>query len=156
MKIKRTIIGVVMTVMLLASFMAVATPASAGTQSWTAEDLPFDKTNVQATDTNIVDIAISDDGDVVYVVTGVNNGLYRSTDGGKTWNQLDTEGSIVADFVAAAPDASPFEALAIYRAMLEWARENKYMPFTFGGTHLDAIADRLNAENWSTTYRVES
>ena len=59
-------------------------------------------------------------------------------------------------FVAAAPDASPFEAVAIYRAMLEWARENKYMPFTFGGVDLEAIAGRLNAEQWSTIYRVEA
>lgn len=58
-------------------------------------------------------------------------------------------------FVAAAPDASPFEAMAIYRAMLEWAREKKCMPFTFGGENIGAIAKRLNAKIWSTTYRVE-
>lgn len=59
-------------------------------------------------------------------------------------------------FVAAAPDASPFEALAIYRALLEWARENKYMPFNFAGKDIEAIAERLGAEKWSTTYRVEA
>lgn len=58
-------------------------------------------------------------------------------------------------FVAAAPDASSFEAVAIYRAMLEWARQNKYMPFTFAGEGIEAIAERLNAKKWSTTYRVE-
>ena len=84
MKIKRTIIGVVMTLMLLGSLIAVATPASAGTQSWTSEDLPFDKTNVQALSADIIDIAISDDGDVIYAVTGTADELYRSTDGGRT------------------------------------------------------------------------
>ena len=57
-------------------------------------------------------------------------------------------------FVAAASDASPFEALAIYRAMLEWARENKYMPFDFAGKDIEAIAERLGAEKWATSYRV--
>jgi len=61
-------------------------------------------------------------------------------------------------FVAAAPDASPFESVSIYRAMIEWARQNNYMPFTFGssnGAEIEAIAKRLNAEKVSVSYRVE-
>ncbi len=104
MKIKRTIIGVVMTVMLLGSLMAVATPASALTLGWGNEDLPFDKTLVQVETVgdDIIDIAIADDGSVIYAATGATNGLYRSTDTGKTWAQIDTDNN--TDFIAVAPD----------------------------------------------------
>jgi len=95
-----------MTVMLLGSLMAVATPASASTLGWGNEDLPFDKTLVQVETIgdDIVDIAVADGGSIIYAVSGKTDGLYRSSDTGKGWSQIDTDNN--TDFIAVAPDDS--------------------------------------------------
>ncbi len=87
------IFGVVLTLMVLASLMAVATPASAGTLSISAEsDVPKTEGNILApVGTDILDLAVN--GNTIYAATtdtasaGI---LYKSTDGGNTWKSLET------------------------------------------------------------------
>ncbi len=90
------ILGVGLTLMMLASLIVVATPASpalAGTLSISVErDIPLTESTVLApAGTDILDLAVK--GDTMYAATQNDAGagiLYKSTDAGKTWASLET------------------------------------------------------------------
>ncbi|MFC2022528.1 hypothetical protein ACFLTR_04925, partial [Chloroflexota bacterium] len=92
MKKKLTrILGVGLTIVLLTSLIVMATPASASTLSWGAEDNPADEVewNIGLVGTNIVDIAAN--GDTVFAATNnITEPLFKSIDGGMTWTSLAT------------------------------------------------------------------
>lgn len=82
------ILGVALTLALLASMMVASVPASGRPLGFTAEKYPVDQVeNTVVPATDITDLAAN--GDVVYAAT--NNAalpLYKSTDGGATWASL--------------------------------------------------------------------
>lgn len=62
------------------------------------------------------------------------------------------------EFVAAAPNATPFEALAIYRAMNDWRLSVGAKKFRFGwanGVDIGPIARRLGAHEYQTIYELD-
>jgi len=95
MKISR-ILGVGLSLILLASLMVMAIPASAGTLSLSAEtDYPKTDNVFLAPGNKILDIAVN--ADVIYAATAnsttqsLNAGaLYKSTNAGKTWTSLES------------------------------------------------------------------
>ena len=95
--------------MLLSSFLVAAVPASAGTMSWTAFS-PVPTTNSQVlAEIDILDIAVSADGDTIYVASG-DSTIYKSWDRGMTWSTYDTTDDV--DLVAVAPDDDDIVAYA--------------------------------------------
>jgi hypothetical protein len=64
----------------------------------------------------------------------------------------------VEEFVAANKSATPFEAVAIYRAMIEWAASLGAKKFRLGsanGVDVGPIAKRLGGKLYQTIYEVE-
>ncbi len=105
MKKKRTIIGVFLTLMLLGSLVAAVAPVSAGTLSWTDVTTPSETDNILAPTTDISDIAVSGDGETVWVADSQGNDIYKSTDSGETWvEKSNPTGAISPQLVAIAPD----------------------------------------------------
>ncbi len=87
------ILGVVLTVALLSSLLVASVPTSAKPLGFTPEFHPGNlvTNTVIAAGIEIVDIAAN--GDIVYAATGENvtaSPLYKSTDGGGTWESLDS------------------------------------------------------------------
>ena len=94
-KISR-ILGVSLTVSLLASLMVFAAPVSAGDLAWTS-DTAMPGGSKQAdrlvvSGANITDMAVGPDGDVIYAADGLGKNLYKSTDSGVTWTALSDPG----------------------------------------------------------------
>jgi hypothetical protein len=101
------ILGVGLTLVLLASLTAFAIPVSAAPLKWTPETIPSTTGNMLAPAThNINDLAAH--GDTIYSVSdNADGGLYKSTDAGSTWTNMMTstlypEVDLIA--VAVAPD----------------------------------------------------
>jgi len=123
------ILGVGLTIIMLASLMILAAPASASTLSWGAETVMNSTStykNTLASGLDIVDLAAN--GDVVYAATSVNaTPLYKSTDGGVKWSGLEnstyfppsTQGSVTA--VAVAPDDPDVVAIIISDNQIEYS-----------------------------------
>ncbi|MDP2932149.1 MAG: hypothetical protein Q8O05_06625 [Chloroflexota bacterium] len=110
---KRKILGVVVTLSLLASFVVAAVPASAGTLGWTTFTPPSTSNNVLTTDV-ITDIAVAGDGKTIFAGTGGLT-LYKSTDKGVGWSKImtsSTSNNGTSDFVAVAPDDSNYIVIA--------------------------------------------
>ncbi len=80
------ILGVGLTVALLASLVLAVVPVSAGTLSWSKVTIPSTVNNVLTPGENITDLAAS--GETIYAVTGTANITYVSTDTGATWKEL--------------------------------------------------------------------
>ncbi|MFC1953817.1 WD40/YVTN/BNR-like repeat-containing protein, partial [Chloroflexota bacterium] len=113
------ILGVGLTIIMLASMMIFAAPASAGTLAWGASSGP-DQTwttayeNTVVVGNDVIDVAAN--GNSVYAATNnATKPLYKSTDGGAKWSSLATSqygdgsltlGSINASVkaIAVAPD----------------------------------------------------
>ena len=96
------ILGVGLTIAVIASIFVVATPASAGNVSWTKDSGPSTVSNV-----DVKAMTVASNGTTGYVVTGDKDvdsatantqfGGYKTTDGGKTWVKF-----VVADNTTAA------------------------------------------------------
>ena len=98
--------GLATVTLLAVSLLVPASPASAGTTSWSAETIP------SATDLvlgpagiDVRDLAVGYDESTIYAVPGDSvsgNVLYKSIDTGESWSVLNVD--IQADIVAIAPD----------------------------------------------------
>jgi photosystem II stability/assembly factor-like uncharacterized protein len=107
---------------LAASLLLSAAPVSAGTLDWGTETIPSDTGYVLANGTDIVDLAVSEDG-VMYAVTGTDNVCYKSTNGGVTWSRLSKEfGSGTTEFVSVSLDDS--DVVAVSMAQTVWLSTN--------------------------------
>jgi len=110
------ILGVGLTIALLASLMVVAAPISASSLSWGAEKDPShsDYENLVVSGISITDLAAS--GDVIYASTNTTSTpLYKSTDGGATWTSLVNSTSfpsgVSVKAIAVAPDDADVVAI---------------------------------------------
>jgi len=104
------LLGVALTVALLASLMAMAAPISARTLGWSTETIPSAANYVIATGIDVADFAVASDGDTIYAGDGVDY-LYKSTNRGVSWSQIavdDTDNE--TNLVAVAPDDSDIVA----------------------------------------------
>ena len=107
------ILGVGLTVALLASLILVVAPVSAGTLKWTTETIPSTTNNVLEPGANITDFDIADDGTIW--AGGGQSLLYKSTDDGEAWSTVDLTGKVTAnitDLVAVAPDDADIVVVA--------------------------------------------
>jgi hypothetical protein len=101
-------LAVGVTLALMVSLVAFASPVSASDLKWGSEDIP-DAENEVIRSCNITDLAVN--GNIVYAVCGDStwnnttgmSTMFRSTDGGWTWKEIRNV-SINATFVAVAPD----------------------------------------------------
>jgi len=113
-KISR-LLGVGLTIALLASLMVAVAPASAATLSWGAEKDPTDLLdNVIVPGISITDVAAN--GDIIYAATDNSDlPLYKSTDAGATWTSLASTTSfptgVSVKAVAVAPDDADYVAI---------------------------------------------
>lgn len=64
------VLGVGLTVALLASLMLVAAPVSAGTLKWTSETIPSTTGKVLQPGIDILDLAVAGDEETIYAVGG--------------------------------------------------------------------------------------
>ncbi len=105
--------GIGFVIVLAASLLLSAAPVSAGTLSWGSEDLPDEF--VDTAGDNIVDMAVSGDGSIIYVTVSSNE-TYRSSNGGQSWTTaLVKDGTDVmadVDFIAVAQDDPNYLAVA--------------------------------------------
>jgi hypothetical protein len=97
-----------LTVIVLASMFLMATPVSAGTNSFTAESGTPSSTGSILIDSSLSIVAMetSADGKTIYAASSNGTGvLYKSTDSGATWTVL-TKPSTLGDItnIAVAPD----------------------------------------------------
>ncbi len=104
------ILCVVLTLAVLASMLVVATPASAGYNSWTLSTGPDGLNPVDVASIDIVDMAIASNGTTGYAVAG--GGVYKTNDGGKTWTPTSFAGGNATQ-VTIAPDVSDGSFLAV-------------------------------------------
>ena len=98
-------------VVLATSLILFAAPVSAGTLTWGTETIPSTTGNRLTTTTAIADIAAAYDG-TLYLVTGTDNKVYKSTNGGVTWAKLSKTFGGTPDLIAVAPDDSDVVAIA--------------------------------------------
>ncbi|MBI2850571.1 MAG: hypothetical protein HYX80_05950 [Chloroflexi bacterium] len=103
------ILGVGLTIAMLTSLLAIATPASAGTLSWSEEST--DKLSADATLNQLVSGSdvnrIAVEGSTIYAISSAAtaNLTFKSTNGGKSWTRLTITGLAVPALVAVAPGA---------------------------------------------------
>jgi hypothetical protein len=119
--------GIGLTIVLAASLLFGAVPASAGTLSWGSETVPTTTGNIICNGLNIADLAVSADG-TMYAVTNTDNFCYKSTNGGASWSKLSETFAGYLGFVAVAPDDSSIVAVA------ENTTQNKVFVSTDGGS----------------------
>ena len=119
--------GIGLTIVLAASLLFGAVPASAGTLAWGSETVPTTTGNVICNGLNIADLSVSADG-TMYAVTNTDNFCYKSTNGGVTWSKLSQTFVGFLGFVAVAPDDSSIVAVA------ENTTQNKVWVSTDGGS----------------------
>jgi hypothetical protein len=98
---------VLLTFLLIGSLLVGATPVSAGTLNWSDQDLPDEL----EPGTDIVDMAIGEDGENIYVVTGdtpedTDVGVFRSSNAGRSWTEEEDSDFDDYDlwYIAVAPD----------------------------------------------------
>ncbi|MFC1932909.1 hypothetical protein ACFLXU_04695 [Chloroflexota bacterium] len=119
------ILGVGLSLMLLASLLVLAAPASASTLSWGAEKDPSDMVeNTVVPGINIIDVAAN--GDTIYAATNSTSlPLYKSTDGGATWTSLANTtswpGSVSVKAVAVATDDADVVAIVTSANEVEYS-----------------------------------
>ena len=128
-------------VILAASLLLSAAPVSAGTLGFSSETLPSTSSNILVTTAglDIVDLAVSGDGTTMYAATaGVDNKIYKSTDGGRTWSGLTAPTIAAVNLVAVAPDDPSIVVI-----------------FGGVGTNLVAFASTDSGGNWSSLGTVQ-
>ncbi len=118
------ILGVVLTLAVLASMLVVATPASAGYMGWTKDSAPGLTTN-KILGVDIVDLAVATNGTTGYAV-GSDGKVYKTTDGGSTFAAAPATGLVGAvRKIALAPDVADGSLLfAIVGANGVWASDS--------------------------------
>jgi photosystem II stability/assembly factor-like uncharacterized protein len=94
---------------------ATSPSVNAGTVLWSEVDTPGNLGNVIVSPSEINDLAIGIDGMTFYAVDTPNNKIYKSLDGGKTWNDLSSNligsgASLPAWNITVAPDNPSFVA----------------------------------------------
>jgi hypothetical protein len=113
------LLGVVLTVALLATLVMAAVPVKAGELSWTSETLPGTTNQIVVAGANVVDFAVGMDNTTVWAVDGALN-VYKSLDGGARWTKITTWPAGAADDmkigtsitgVAIAPDNVSYVAI---------------------------------------------
>ena len=97
---------------LATSMLLFAAPVSAGTLSWSSETVPSTSGKVLLAGSDVVDIAVADDGTMYAVTGGTDNFTYKSANGGETWSKLTQDFGFAPDLVAVAPDDSDIVAVA--------------------------------------------
>lgn len=101
-------------VILVASLLSSALPASAAAPSWTAVSIPSaDGYQLGPSGVDIRDLAVASDGTTIYVAPGdsiADRYLFKSTDVGTGWVAQSVP--IAADLVAVAPDNADVAAVA--------------------------------------------
>lgn len=111
------ILGVGLTLMLLASLMVFAAPSSAGTMSMSAETIPSATDKIITTGNSTSDMAVSADGMTIYAAMGAAQILYKSTNAGESWVELSNVIGTTSfpaknvDMVAVAPDDADVVAI---------------------------------------------
>jgi photosystem II stability/assembly factor-like uncharacterized protein len=100
--------------LLLATLMPVAVRADSALK-WEEVDKPGDSGNVVVSPSEVSDIAVGSSG-VLYAIDGANSAIYRSLDGGVTFeditDKLEGEGAgLPASIIAVAPDKSGIVAV---------------------------------------------
>jgi len=103
--------GISLTIVLAASLLFGAVPASAGTLSWGSETVPTTTGNVICNGLDVADLSVSADG-TMYAVTDNDTYVYKSTNGGVTWSKLSEVFDCNLGYVAVAPDDSSIVAVA--------------------------------------------
>jgi hypothetical protein len=114
---KSRILGVALSLALLASLFGFAAPVAAqpGDQNWAAQTIPTATGNVLLNASDVADIAVADDGTIYAINNGpaataaVAGTVLKSTNGGQSFTALTAVGGAVARFlraVAVAPDNS--------------------------------------------------
>jgi hypothetical protein len=110
-----TIWGVGLVVVLMVSLLVGAVPASAKNLDFTPETLPSATNLILAAGSNPSDIAVSGDGQTIYVAAAGTT-VYKSTDGGTTFSAKSTAAGgvtpLTANLIAVAPDDSSIVAIA--------------------------------------------
>ena len=104
--------GVGLILVLMVGLMAWSAPVAADTLEWDDEDIPNTDDYVILSGEDIVTMAVSAGGLVVYAGTG-DGVIYVSTDQGVTWDDsaAPTAESVVVEFVAVAPDDPKYIAV---------------------------------------------
>ncbi|MFC1917776.1 WD40/YVTN/BNR-like repeat-containing protein [Chloroflexota bacterium] len=146
MKKLTKLFGVGLVVILLVSLFGFAAPASAGTLKFEAEDIPDSTGKILVTTNAIKDMAVSEDGQTIWVVTGTTT-AYRSTNGGSTWSSVTLDAA--ADLVAIAPEDTDMVVTALTSGPSAYLTTNAGSSFatlgtiieTSGGTAALAITD---------------
>jgi len=108
--------GVGLVLVMLASLLFSVVPVAADELAWGSYSLPSTTSNILVTTPglDIVDVAVGGDGNTMYVATAaVDNRVYKSTDGGKTWGTVGTTNlPNPANLVAVAPDSNDIVVVA--------------------------------------------
>ena len=103
--------------MLLLSALFAPLPAQAASEAleWTSVDKPGDSGNLVVTPSEVSEIAIGRDN-VIYAIDSANSKLYRSLDGGVSWEDitsylLNAGAGLPATKIAVAPDKAGIVAV---------------------------------------------
>jgi hypothetical protein len=108
------ILGIGLTIAVLASMFVVSAPVSAGNAAWSVEDPDNKPPTLSATSPNrdVVDIAVAGNGSTAYGVT-TDGKVVKSTNGGATWSTNAAYALGVATKVAVAPDVADGSFVAV-------------------------------------------
>jgi len=104
------ILGVGLTIAILASLLIAVTPASAGNQTFSKDSKLGDIIGKIATGTDVVDIAVAANGSTAYAALS-NSTVWKTTDGGSNWVQLTKYTGGVPSSIAVAPDSADYIAV---------------------------------------------
>lgn len=105
--------GVGLTLVLATTMLLFPMPASAGTLGWGAETIPSTSGNVLLAG-NVLDLAVSGDGDIIYAATGTTS-IYRSSNTGESWTGItvyDGSVALAPTLIAVAQDDENYIAVA--------------------------------------------
>ena len=155
------ILGVGLTVAMLASLMVVAAPASASDLSF-GEDTPtknlkafVDNLLLEALQADLLDMATN--GDTVFVATtNQTYPLLKSTDGGLTWANLDSSTSFPASVnvtsVAVASDDPDYVVIATGASEIEYSSNGGSSWTDLGAPATGATINDVDISSGSTRY----
>ena len=129
--------GVGLVVVLAASLLLSAAPASAGTLDWGTETIPSKTGYALAPGFAVKDLAVAADG-VMYSINTSDNYTWKSTNGGVTWSKLSKDFATDLEFVGVAFDDS--DILAVADASEVWISTNGGSTWGSLGTVNDTTA----------------
>lgn len=108
MKSFKKILGVLVTVALVASMVIPVLPVSAGTLAWTTVTTPSGTNSTLLAASDVSVMAVAPDNKTIFAYDNVGDALYKSTDGGIKWSTTNIGTNLEAD-------ASPVVAMAVSR-----------------------------------------